>query len=250
MACAHDVTRNQGRRHGNPLRRIPGNHERGATGHNRQHYIQRMDTKVSLQWDKNPVQVSFNTLVWDDIMPNNPTTRVLPQVESMFLGTENIIVHICSWDDDRTHNKLIWILLSLKFSQPPPNSNILLLHNIILWLIPCVKDYPSKSTNARNTNGQSWCMEPMDRVVSIIWSLQQLTFLLIEKEWEPKFSWGPLSLLHRKDSAQVHIKKYWLWAKSILPCSTLYRPSGKMVNKSHMGIQSQAVKNMRFISSL
>ncbi len=34
MARAHDVTRNQGRRHGNPLRRIPGNHERGATGHN------------------------------------------------------------------------------------------------------------------------------------------------------------------------------------------------------------------------
>ncbi len=34
MARAHDVTKNQNRRHGNLLKRIPGNHERGATGHN------------------------------------------------------------------------------------------------------------------------------------------------------------------------------------------------------------------------
>ncbi len=34
MARAHDVTKNQSRRHRNQLKRIPGNHERGATGHN------------------------------------------------------------------------------------------------------------------------------------------------------------------------------------------------------------------------
>ncbi len=35
MARAHDITKNQNRRHRNLLKRIPGNHERGATGHNR-----------------------------------------------------------------------------------------------------------------------------------------------------------------------------------------------------------------------
>ncbi len=35
MARAHDVTMNQDRRHGNLLKRIPGNHGRGTTGHNR-----------------------------------------------------------------------------------------------------------------------------------------------------------------------------------------------------------------------
>ncbi len=34
MARAHDVTENQRRRHRNLQKRIPGNHERGATGHN------------------------------------------------------------------------------------------------------------------------------------------------------------------------------------------------------------------------
>ncbi len=35
MARAHDITKNQRRRHGNLQKRIPWNHERGATGHNR-----------------------------------------------------------------------------------------------------------------------------------------------------------------------------------------------------------------------
>ncbi len=39
MVHAHDVTKNQRRRHRNLQKRIPGNHERGATGHNRQYYI-------------------------------------------------------------------------------------------------------------------------------------------------------------------------------------------------------------------
>ncbi len=34
MELAPDITKNQRRRHGNLQRRIPGNHERGATGHN------------------------------------------------------------------------------------------------------------------------------------------------------------------------------------------------------------------------
>ncbi len=34
MSCAHDVTKNQRRRHRNLQKRVPGNHERGATGHN------------------------------------------------------------------------------------------------------------------------------------------------------------------------------------------------------------------------
>ncbi len=34
MARAHDITKSQRRRHGNLQKRIPGNHERGATGHN------------------------------------------------------------------------------------------------------------------------------------------------------------------------------------------------------------------------
>ncbi len=34
MASAHDITKNQRRRLGNLQKRIPRNHERGATGHN------------------------------------------------------------------------------------------------------------------------------------------------------------------------------------------------------------------------
>ncbi len=34
MARAHEVTKNQKRRHRNPQKRIPRNHERGATGYN------------------------------------------------------------------------------------------------------------------------------------------------------------------------------------------------------------------------
>ncbi len=41
MAHAHDITKNQTRRYGSLQKRIPGNHERGAIGHNNAHSIKQ-----------------------------------------------------------------------------------------------------------------------------------------------------------------------------------------------------------------